>query len=35
MRFWDQDHPRIYEIIEGREKCSTGPFTRLNEPVVP
>lgn len=35
MRFWDQDHPRIYKIIEGREKDSAGPFTRLNKPVVP
>ena len=29
MRIWDQDHPDLYKIVEGREKHSSGPFDRL------
>ena len=30
MRFWDDEHPRVYQIIAGREHHSAGPFERLN-----
>ena len=29
MRLWDQDHPRLYKSVEGRERNSSGPFDRL------
>lgn len=29
MRMWDHDHPRLYKILEGREKSSGGPLDRL------
>lgn len=30
MRFWDDQHPRLYKVIEGRERNSAGPYSRLN-----
>jgi hypothetical protein len=30
MRLWDEEHPRLYEIISRREAISAGPFERLN-----
>jgi hypothetical protein len=29
MRMWDEDHPRLYAILEGRETSTSGPFDRL------
>lgn len=29
MRFWPEQHPRLYEIIDRREKVSDGPFQTL------
>lgn len=29
MRMWDHQHPRLYQIVEGREGTSQGPFDRL------
>jgi hypothetical protein len=29
MRLWDQDHPRLYQAVERRERNSSGPFDRL------
>ncbi|QWG11034.1 hypothetical protein KMZ29_14730 [Bradyrhizobium sediminis] len=29
MRFWAEEHPRLYEMIERREKVSSGPFQTL------
>lgn len=29
MRFWDDQHTRIFQIIDGRERNSVGPFERL------
>ena len=32
MRLWDQDHPRLYKLLEGRERNFSGPFERLTHP---
>jgi len=29
MRIWDHEYPRLYQIIEGRQSNSSGPFERL------
>ena len=29
MRIWDHAHPRLYQIIDGREGHTSGPFDRL------
>ncbi len=29
MRLWDDEHPRVYQIVEGRRTRSTGPFEPL------
>lgn len=29
MRFWDDEYPRVYQIVEGRRSTSTGPFEPL------
>lgn len=29
MRFWDEDHPRLYAILEQCEAISTGPFAKI------
>jgi hypothetical protein len=29
MRLWDDEHPRLYLIIENRRKTSDGPFDAL------
>jgi len=30
MRFWDDEHPRLYAIMAGRENHTTGPFDALH-----
>jgi hypothetical protein len=30
MRLWDDEHPRLWEILARRERLSAGPFERLN-----
>ncbi len=30
MRFWDAEHPRVYQIVTDRAARTTGPFERLN-----
>ena len=29
MRLWDDEHPRVHQIVEGRRSRSVGPFERL------
>ena len=30
MRFWDEEHVRLYQVVAGRENHSVGPFEKLN-----
>ncbi len=34
MRFWDDQHPRLFAILIGRENLSAGPFERLSPEAV-
>jgi hypothetical protein len=35
MRLWDEDHPELYVIVDGRETKTTGPFERLRDVTMP